>query len=171
VCSAQGLGCMPSKTGACFVCTNKEGTMIAQASPYICGNAILEPGEQCDEGAQNSDGMNALCRTNCRIAGCGDGILDTPLEICDDGNTRNGDGCSQVCQRERGAPVATLPGQVIELPFLPGNGSVIGSVTNPSGVAPSTPVPSSTPDTGPAALAVMAAGAAAGYSWMRRKRK
>lgn len=30
---------------------------------------------------------------------CGDGLLD-PNEICDDGNTQNGDGCSFICQVE-----------------------------------------------------------------------
>jgi len=174
ICGAQGLGCRASDTGACFECTNKQGTMVAVASPSTCGNGVLEPGEQCDDGARNADAINALCRTNCRSAGCGDGIMDFPLEACDDGNVRNGDGCSMLCQPERSAPdTATLPGQVIELPFFQGNGSLNGSVSPglPSDVAPLSPVPFSTPDTGPAAIAVMAAGAAAGYSWMRRKKR
>lgn len=171
VCGAQGLGCRARTTGACFECTNKEGTTVAIASPFICGNGIQELGEDCDEGLRNSNVPTAVCRTNCRTGGCGDGILDTPLEICDDGNTQSGDGCSAVCAIERNAPdTATLPGQIIELPFMQGNGNALGSVTYPSSVAPTTPVPPSSPDTGPAALAVMAAGAAAGYSWMRRKR-
>ena len=33
---------------------------------------------------------------------CGDGILIAPDEFCDDGNLRNGDGCSQGCMQEEG---------------------------------------------------------------------
>ena len=38
----------------------------------------------------------SLCRTNCTIPRCGDGILDGG-EVCDDGNNVNGDGCSSDC--------------------------------------------------------------------------
>lgn len=31
---------------------------------------------------------------------CGDGCLDTPAEECDDGNTRDNDGCSASCKKE-----------------------------------------------------------------------
>jgi cysteine-rich repeat protein len=51
------------------------------------------------------------------VAGvCGDGILD-PAETCDDGNTANGDGCSDVCQVE--------DGWVCTDPIPPGPGSNI----------------------------------------------
>ncbi|MFO0568824.1 MAG: myxococcus cysteine-rich repeat containing protein [Polyangiaceae bacterium] len=38
----------------------------------------------------------AKCRTNCTIPKCGDGVLDGG-EVCDDGNTIDGDGCSKAC--------------------------------------------------------------------------
>ena len=44
---------------------------------------------------------DATCRTNCKLAGCGDGILDSGEE-CDDSNTSNGDGCDASCQLESG---------------------------------------------------------------------
>jgi cysteine-rich repeat protein len=31
---------------------------------------------------------------------CGDGIVDSPAETCDDGNTKSGDGCSSTCTLE-----------------------------------------------------------------------
>lgn len=38
------------------------------------------------------------CRTTCTVPACGDGILDGG-EVCDDGNTVGGDGCSAgVCR-------------------------------------------------------------------------
>jgi cysteine-rich repeat protein len=41
----------------------------------------------------NGDG----CDNNCRITGCGNGIVTFP-EQCDDGNANNGDCCSATCQ-------------------------------------------------------------------------
>ncbi len=38
----------------------------------------------------------AQCRTNCTMPYCGDGVLDGG-EVCDDGNTLSGDGCSASC--------------------------------------------------------------------------
>jgi cysteine-rich repeat protein len=55
-------------------------------SNETCGNGIIDVvnGEQCDEGAANSNAPNALCRTDCKPARCGDGIVDTAAgEYCD----------------------------------------------------------------------------------------
>lgn len=61
-----------------------------------CGNGIPEPGEQCDDGAANSDTLPNACRTDCRTAYCHDGVLDQG-EVCDDGNLNNTDGCVGAC--------------------------------------------------------------------------
>ncbi len=58
----------------------------------LCGNGTLEPPEQCDEGAANSDTRPDACRTNCRYASCRDGVLDDG-EFCDDGNADINDAC------------------------------------------------------------------------------
>lgn len=47
--------------------------------------------------------------TRCQAARCGDGIV-AGVEDCDDGNTRNGDGCSSTCRFEEGFRCPT-PGQ------------------------------------------------------------
>ncbi len=45
----------------------------------VCGNGIVDPGEECDDGnAIDGDG----CNINCRLPRCGNGILD-PGEQCD----------------------------------------------------------------------------------------
>ncbi|MBN2530626.1 MAG: DUF4215 domain-containing protein [Deltaproteobacteria bacterium] len=81
----------------------------------LCGNGILDEGEECDDGnLQSDDGCDALCRLidwsdPCgppdywcrRNALCGDGNTLLP-EMCDDGNLENSDGCSSTCQVEIG---------------------------------------------------------------------
>jgi len=64
-----------------------------------CGNGARDPGEECDNGAENSDepGIHKkTCRKNCLWARCQDGILDEG-EICDDGNADINDYCSPDC--------------------------------------------------------------------------
>ena len=43
---------------------------------------------------------STACRKTCVVPRCGDGILDGG-EVCDDGNTRDGDGCASNCLRLR----------------------------------------------------------------------
>ncbi|HTR54721.1 MAG TPA: DUF4215 domain-containing protein [Kofleriaceae bacterium] len=94
----------------------------------LCGNGIVDSGEQCDLGAANSD--TGACTTACTIAKCGDHLVETgveqcdgssvmghacsasctievcgnkiidPGEQCDDGNTAANDGCGPTCQIE-----------------------------------------------------------------------
>lgn len=63
----------------------------------VCGNGSVDGTELCDDGAGNSDMDGATCRTDCRPARCGDGVLSSPEEVCDDGNTIGGDGCRADC--------------------------------------------------------------------------
>lgn len=79
---------------------SEEGleTSSTTESSAICGNAVVEPGEQCDDGAQNSD--EAACKLDCNNNVCGDGAVLKDAEACDDGNFEAGDGCDAVCQAE-----------------------------------------------------------------------
>ncbi len=81
--------------------------------PPTCGNAVLDPGETCDDGNTTaSDGCSAQCKLEpgwkcptlgaaCTAAGCGDGIVAGD-EDCDDGNSAGSDGCSATCVLEPG---------------------------------------------------------------------
>lgn len=53
-------------------------------------NAIA--GEECDNGADNSNQTKDACRTDCHPARCGDHVVDSG-ETCDDGNGKDDDGC------------------------------------------------------------------------------
>lgn len=67
-------------------------------SAETCGDGVVDGAvnELCDAGDANADTPGATCRTDCRPARCGDGIVD-PGETCDDGNTTPGDGCRADC--------------------------------------------------------------------------
>lgn len=83
------------------VCTNLDAGSDGGddgAIPANCGNGMLDPGEQCDQGASNADAPDA-CRMSCLFPRCGDGIVDTG-EGCDDGNAAIFDGCTPRCRLE-----------------------------------------------------------------------
>ncbi len=103
-----------------------RGTSHAQ-SDEVCGNDIVDAGEQCDDGnlttgdgcsayclhevcgngvtdiAEQCDDGNLIggdgCGSLCTIEFCGDGSVQSP-ETCEDGNNVSGDGCSSTCQLE-----------------------------------------------------------------------
>lgn len=82
--------------------TTVDGTTstTTSAPDPMCGDGAIDPGETCDDGANNGPGQacNAMCAPNT----CGDGDKG-PDEACDDGNLADGDGCSALCTVE---PVA-----------------------------------------------------------------
>ena len=60
----------------------------------VCGDGVLDPGEQCDNGSENSDTNPDACRTSCRDPYCGDGVVDTG-EQCD-GSALAGETCASL---------------------------------------------------------------------------
>jgi cysteine-rich repeat protein len=59
-----------------------------------CGNGVLGPGEECDDGnTSNTD----TCVEGCKLAACGDGYVG-PGEGCDDGNAIEDDACDNACK-------------------------------------------------------------------------
>jgi cysteine-rich repeat protein len=191
--SASSISSASAMSSACTLDTScGDGTRCIQGSclnrveiaqlPSFCGNARIDAGEQCDDGSLNSNNPNASCRPNCTLSRCGDGIIDTPLELCDDGNLQPGDGCSASCKPEHNAP-QVLPSNVVQLPFQPsgnegtsyqtqGTNTVVGSVTEGSSqvLTGGANRPPSNTSSGPEALVIMISGAAAGYAYMKRRR-
>ena len=56
----------------------------------MCGDGVLQAGEQCDDG---NDDTSDDCPA-CQFAFCGDGYIQLGVEVCDDGNTESGDACT-----------------------------------------------------------------------------
>lgn len=87
----------PTTTGG-----SSSGTGASSSTgAAVCGNAMVEPGEQCDAGKDNA--VDGPCRPDCSPATCGDGVRCRgcdPIEECDDTNLRPGDGCSPACLLE-----------------------------------------------------------------------
>lgn len=88
---------------------NVQGDGCYQCRNEYCGDGIINDGppggagEECDNGAANSNAPNATCRASgsfaCRLRMCGDGIVDDAFgEQCDDGNRNELDSCNTACQ-------------------------------------------------------------------------
>ena len=151
-----------------------------------CGDGTVNPGEDCDNGALNSNTPDAACRPNCHTSRCGDGVLDSQ-EICDDGNRLSNDGCDRYCREETQIAAeqlqekdATTPPSTIASQFQPRGQFNFPQYPNFQQLPYQLPLAQLRPliqsqgpvgDTGPAAVAVIGAGTAAGFSWIRRKRR
>ncbi len=76
-----GLLCLVAPAG-CSDDSGGENKGPDAAQQAVCGNGIREEGEECDEGADNSDLEPNACRSDCRFPRCGDGVADEG-EDCD----------------------------------------------------------------------------------------
>ncbi len=98
---------------------------------FICGDGVVNPGEQCDQGKyQGSPGCSADCTTQdpgykclpaqqcVALFQCGNSRIETG-ETCDPPNP--GNGCSATCQKEAGW--SCKPGSCTKLPYC-GDGIV-----------------------------------------------
>ena len=61
----------------------------------LCGDGVVDVGEECDLGQQNSD--TGQCTSACTIAECGDGLVYEGFEECDDANMDDTDDCVAGC--------------------------------------------------------------------------
>jgi MYXO-CTERM domain-containing protein len=69
---------------------------IFNAVVPICGDGVVQVGEECDFLAPAAP---ANCTHSCTLTVCGDGVLEVGEE-CDDGNIVSDDGCSATCLNE-----------------------------------------------------------------------
>lgn len=77
-------------------------TTLTSCQP-TCGDGIATAAEECDDGANNMDGVYGACTTMCKFGPfCGDGVADAPNEECDLGRANTAiygepGGCSTGC--------------------------------------------------------------------------
>jgi cysteine-rich repeat protein len=80
---------------ACGARTDIEAfTAFTATDEPRCGDHVIDPGEACDDG--NNDSTDA-CVKGCALARCGDGLVQVGIEACDDGNTNDMDTCRNNC--------------------------------------------------------------------------
>lgn len=169
-----------------------EGRCIER---IVCGDGIVQTGEECDQGPGNSNIVANRCRLNCRFAVLGDGVVDSGEE-CDDGNRADGDGCSAEGRSERvasGTQIAPAVSGLLDGSIAGGGGFGFGGTyatglpdgyvgVLPASLLPPLPAtliggvahggaPVANPETGPAAILLMASGAAGGLAWVRRRKR
>ncbi len=98
-------------TGIVFALSTQSAyaqyTATTTVSLTVCGDAIVAPGEFCDDGintgAYGDSIAGRVCDPICSAWGpyCGDGVIQAFYgEECDDGNNTSGDICSATCQNE-----------------------------------------------------------------------
>jgi cysteine-rich repeat protein len=143
-----GFFCSSGTPNACQRLTAEAG--------QVCGDAAVQGTETCDDGNVNgADGCSPACAVepgwSCAATAnggstcskivtqvCGNGALESP-EVCDDGNTSGGDGCSSQCKIDPGWS-CTYDTSLRR--------SVCTSTTTSSGGGSTTPTPTPTPAAG-----------------------
>jgi cysteine-rich repeat protein len=88
--------------GCSATCTEEMGwTCTMSGCTETCGDNMEVGTETCDDGNEVDDGNG--CAANCqRNDQCGNGVLESLYEACDDSGTAPDDGCSSTCTVETG---------------------------------------------------------------------
>lgn len=63
--------------------TSEPTTETDPDIPTLCGNGVVDPGEECDNGPTNLNNLD--CTQKCTLNVCGDGFQWQGMEECDDG--------------------------------------------------------------------------------------
>jgi cysteine-rich repeat protein len=155
-------------TSACLLPFGRACTHATQCASTICSAGSCTP---CRGDSECSGGLRCaigLCLTDRQMSLipniCGNGYVEEG-ETCDDGNGAYGDGCTPSCQVGNSPGRSEVAANVnVQLPFSP-----MANVGEVAGGSLHAGASGGLSDTGPATVAVMAAGAAAGTAWVRRK--
>lgn len=143
--------CLKPIGGSCGHATDCASTICSGGACAPCrSDAECAAGQRCAIGRCMTDAQMALVPNV-----CGNGAVDAG-EQCDDGNNAYGDGCTPACAAGDARREDVAANVSVQLPFVAEEPSFHAGAENLS-------------DTGPATVAIMAAGAAAGTAWVRRR--
>ncbi len=70
---------------------------VPTASMASCGDGITDQGEECDDGAANSDSEPDACRADCTASRCGDAVIDSGEQCDGGGGLTCGSACDPSC--------------------------------------------------------------------------
>lgn len=161
-----------SAAGCTLDCLRQVGSVCVSSKE--CQTGLCDPAGSgqgaCGSCARNSQCASGLCISGECVDLCGNGKRD-PGEQCDDGNRIAGDGCSRFCEREARVAGEVLPISLLGDIMQGSNVQGVNDQNGPDGVRSIAGAHAAAGQTGPAALIAIAGGAAAGWSYMRRKRR
>lgn len=176
-----------------FLCILNRCVLAQQITmlPDFCGNARIDAGEQCDNGIQNTDASGSTCHLDCSLPTDRAAATQTlpaqiiELPFVDSLHRCSGDAdcaageiclngvCSAACtDHSQCASGLCLNGRCVACTSdlqCPDNRICRSGMCVDRTSSPQNQTAPSTPSTGPAALAVMLAGGAAGLLYRRRK--
>ncbi len=96
ICDPDADRCIASCDSIYNPCTRDEICNEDGLCRSRCGDGVIDAGESCDDG-----GDSAECDGDCTPVECGDRHLNEAAgEVCDDGDTNPGDGCSSTCSSD-----------------------------------------------------------------------
>ena len=87
-CDSDGLGDVCD--GSCA----SQPVACRGLCPGPCGNGVLNIGEACDDSGAGANGCGVDCQQHSL---CGNALVESAFEACDDGNANGGDYCSADC--------------------------------------------------------------------------
>ena len=88
--TTAGAGSTDDDTGM-----SSEGTSTTTGGVSSCGDGVVAPDEECDDGLVGNDDSR-FCTANCQLNVCGDGKLFVGWELCDEGQG-NSDEYGSLC--------------------------------------------------------------------------
>lgn len=172
VCDSGLAGSSPDCTRDCLLPAGTACSKTHECQTGLCGGGSCTSCTRNDQCAASN-----LCVSGNCVDVCGNGTVDVQ-EQCDDGNRVSGDGCSRFCERETG-----VAGQILPVNLLGdisqgaagdrtiGVDGTVGGAVDAAGARRIATSHETAGKTGPAAVVAIAAGAAAGWAWVRRRRR